>query len=144
MKCGMGVNVLFFRVTKSTRDLQRKAIRIPLEKRDCLVRHLLKLCAKQHLELASSFNFEHASHGPLRACVEEGGNLAGYKTFAAYVTGLPPWRRCESTGTCPKQWSSGDMGKKLQKIFGFLSLTFVTSLYPVCFGLSLVCLGLIF
>lgn len=76
-------------MTKSTPDLQGKAVRIPQEKRDGPVPHLLKLRAKQHLELASSFNFERASHGPVQACVEEGGNLAGYKTFGAYVTGLP-------------------------------------------------------
>lgn len=76
-------------MTKSTPDLQGKAVRIPQEKRDRPEPHLLKLRAKQHLELASSFNFEHASHGPVQACVEEGGNLAGYKTFGAYVTGLP-------------------------------------------------------
>ena len=76
-------------MTKSTPDLQGKAVRIPQEKRDGPVPHLLKLRAKQHLELASSFNFEHASHGPVQPCVEEGGNLAGHKTFGAYVTGLP-------------------------------------------------------
>lgn len=66
-----------------------------------------------------------------------GTQVAGYKTFGAYVTGLPLWRRCESTGTRPKQSSSGGLGKKLQKICVFRSLTFVTSLYPVCFGLGL-------
>ena len=123
-------------MTKSTPDLQGKAVRIPQEKRDRPVPHLLKLRAKQHLELASSFNFEHASHGPVQACVEEGGNLAGYKTFGATSPA------CLSEGDARvlrylseamvERWS----GKETPENFVFASLTFVTLLYPVCFGLG--------
>ena len=69
-------------MTKSTPDLQGKAVRIPQEKRDCPVHHLLKLRAKQHLELASSFNFEHASHGPCRPVSRKAGTWLDTKPSA--------------------------------------------------------------